>query len=61
MPFAATWMGLEIIIITEVGHSEDDKYHIPFMWNIKNDINGLIYKTEIDSKKTNYVHQRGGD
>ena len=50
VPFAATWMGLEIIIITEVGHSEDDKYHIPLMWNIKSYINGLICKTERDSE-----------
>ena len=31
------------------------------MWNLKYDTDELIYKTEIDSKKTNYVHQRGGD
>ena len=50
VPFAATWMDLEIIIITEVGHSEEDKCHIPLMWNTKNDINGLMYKTERDSE-----------
>ena len=28
MPFAATWMGLEIIILSEVSQKEKDKYHI---------------------------------
>ena len=28
MPFAATWMGLEIIILSEVSNTEKDKYHM---------------------------------
>ena len=28
MPFAANWMVLEIIILTEVSHTEEDKYHM---------------------------------
>ena len=28
MPFAATWMDLEMIILSEVGHTEKDKYHM---------------------------------
>ena len=28
MPFAATWMQLEIIIVSEVNQKEKDKYHI---------------------------------
>ena len=28
MPFAATWMDVEIIILSEVSHAEKDKYHI---------------------------------
>ena len=28
MPFAATWMGLEIIILSEVNQAEKDKYHM---------------------------------
>ena len=27
MPFATTWMNLEIIFLTEVGQTEKDKYH----------------------------------
>ena len=50
VPFAATWVDLEIIILTEVSQTEKDKYHINCMWNLKNDTNELIYKTEIDSQ-----------
>ena len=28
MPFAATWMKLEIIILSEVSQTEKDKYHM---------------------------------
>ena len=28
MPFAATWMDLEIIILSEVNQTEKDKYHM---------------------------------
>ena len=28
MPFAATWMDLEIIILGEVNQKEKDKYHM---------------------------------
>ena len=34
---------------TKWNKSEKDKYHdIAYMWNLKIDINELIYKTEID-------------
>ena len=36
MPFAATWMNLEIIILSEVSQKEKDKYHdITYKWNLK--------------------------
>ena len=52
MPFAATWMDLEIIILREVSQTEKDKipYDITYMWNLKYDTNELIYKTETDSQ-----------
>ena len=28
MPFAATWMDLEIIILSEISQTEKDKYHM---------------------------------
>ena len=28
MPFAATWMDLDIIILSEVNQTEKDKYHM---------------------------------
>ena len=28
MPFAATWMDLEMIILSEVSQTENDKYHM---------------------------------
>ena len=35
MPFAATWMDLEIIVLSEVSHTEKDKYDIAYMQNLK--------------------------
>ena len=29
MPFAATWMDLKIIILSEVSQKEKGKYHLP--------------------------------
>ena len=34
MPFAATWIQLEIIILSEVSQTEKDKYDIAYMWNL---------------------------
>ena len=28
MPFAATWMDLEMVILSEVSQTEKDKYHM---------------------------------
>ena len=28
MPFAATWMDLVVVILSEVSHTEKDKYHM---------------------------------
>ena len=67
-PFAATWMDLEGIILSEVNQTERQiSYDIAYMWNLilKNDINELICKTETDSHifKTNFwlpKRKRGG-
>ena len=41
MPFAETWMDLEIIILSKVSQKEKDKYHIiiTYMWSLKYDTN----------------------
>ena len=49
-PFAATWMDLENIILSEV---RQISYAITYMWNVKNNTNESIYKTETDSDKQN--------
>ena len=36
IPFAATWMDLETIILSEISQTEKDKsYDITYMWNVK--------------------------
>ena len=49
MPFAVTWIELEIITLSEV--SQKDKYHmiITYMWNLKYDTIGFICETETNS------------
>ena len=60
MPFAATWVDLEIVILSK-GRQRQISYDI-YMWNLKNDTNELFYKTEIDSQtfKTNYGSSHHG-
>ena len=49
-----------MIILSEV-RQRQISYDITFMWNLKNDINELIYKTETDSQtqKTNLWLPKG--
>ena len=49
--FAATWMNLEIIILSEVSRRERQvSYDISYMWNVKSNTNEMTYKTEMDSQ-----------
>ena len=52
MPFVATWMDLEVIILIEVRQKEKDNCHIIALTCgiSKDDTNELIYKTETDSQ-----------
>ena len=46
MPFATTWMNLELTILSEVSQAEEDKYMISLICGIlKNHTNELVYKT----------------
>ena len=62
MPFAATWMDLEIIILSEE-RERQIAYGITHKGNLifKNDTHELFYKTETDSQilKSNLRLQKG--
>ena len=58
MPFVATWMQLEILILSEVTLKEKGKYYISYMWNLKHGTNEPICKTETDAQ-TRIVIARG--
>ena len=60
MSFAAMWMDLEIIILSEV-RKRQISYDITYVWNLEYDTNELIYKTETDSQtqKTNLWSPKG--
>ena len=44
MSFTATWMNLEIILLSEV--NQKDKYGIIYMCNLTYDAKELIYETD---------------
>ena len=51
MPFAATWMDLEIIILSEVSQRETDIiWYLLYVESKKNNTNEFIYETETDSQ-----------
>ena len=49
MPFATTWMDLEIIILSEVSHMKINILYQLYELK-KRDTNELIHKTETDSQ-----------
>ena len=61
MPFAATWIDLEIIILSEVSLTEKDKYYmISHMWNPKNNTNESTDKRKSSqTQKTNLKLPKG--
>ena len=51
MPFPATWLQLETLLLSEVG-GRQIPCDISYMSNLKYDINESMYKTETDMKIT---------
>ena len=51
MSFAAIWMVLEIVILSEESQKNKEKYHaVTYKQNLKRNVtNGLPYETEADS------------
>ena len=50
-PFAATWVELEIVILSEVRERKTNMISYCLYWEpLKNDTDELIYKTETDSQ-----------
>ena len=47
MPFAATWMEVETLILSELSQKEKDKYHmISHIWNLIYSTNEHFYRKE---------------
>ena len=45
MPLAATWMDLEVIVLSNVSQKGKGRHHITYiMWNLKHGTNELVYK-----------------
>ena len=51
MPFAATWMQLEIITLNEVSQTKTNMYDITYMWNLKYGTNEPICKTRSEERR----------
>ena len=68
MPFATTWIDLEIITLSEVSQTEKDKYHMisyDTYWNLKKktnqQINLFTKQKETHRQKTNLWFLKGGE
>ena len=61
MPFVATWIQLQIIILSEVKSERESQisYDITYMWNLKYETNELIYKTDLQTQRIDLWLPRG--
>ena len=51
MPFAATWMDLEIVILIEVSQTQKDKYHIYRLYvESKRNVQMNLFKKQLESR-----------
>ena len=62
LPFTATWLDIENMVLSEVSQTEKDNYYIIYIWyhknNIKKNIKGFTYKTETSrSRKQTYNYR----
>ena len=59
MPFATTWMNIEITILSKVKQRQIS-YDITYIWNLifKKDTNELIYKTGTVSEKLTDIENK---
>ena len=59
--FAATWLDLEMITLSDISQTGKKKYHdIPYIWNLKKDTNKLIAEQkQIQTLKTNLRLPKG--
>ena len=60
MPFAATWMDLEIIIVSEVSQRQI-LYYINYTWNLKKMIQMNLFTKQKQThrhRKQSYAYQR---
>ena len=60
MPCAATWMDLEILLLSQSDKDKNQR-NIPYMWNLKYDTNEPIYKTDTDSDTENQLRVTEGE
>ena len=61
MPFSATWVDLEIIIVSEVNQEKKDKYHmLSHMWNLGTYLQNRYRFTDIENKLVFTKGERGG-
>ena len=52
IPFVAIQMDLEIIILSKSDRERYISYDFAYMWNLRKDINALIYKTDSQTLTT---------
>ena len=50
MSFAATWMDLESLLLKS-DRGRQIPYDTVYIWNLKNNTNNLMYKTETDPQR----------
>ena len=60
-PSAATWMGLEIIILSKVSQTQKDKYHMILFYaeSKKKVTNELVFKTRVTDVENKLMVTRG--